>query len=215
MSKLNCYLLELEGKDDGICILGTKRPTPKEATKYLQNYNLDKMFDSSSVVNVMPLTEDAIYHLGFGEAHFPIFGEDLSVGISLKALYDEGVHDFGAWVNDGKQLEKYTIVHSPVDEQDMDEQDREYFEFAHVMDANDHEYYDLCDKNGVIVCMDGESCQVTHIEDENITLFNDGEKFIMPKDVFETASMLSTEDLNKIYKFFETPGYSKETIERE
>ena len=112
--------------------------------------------------------------------------EKITVSISLKALYDNGIKGWG----------EYYIETEPSNEDEIDEPG----------EAEEYGYYDLYDNNGV-VCMDGEDCEIVNIDEDEVLLCNrDGEKeklFTMSKETFEIAALFRNAD--RIYKYYEAP----------
>ena len=109
-----------------------------------------------------------------------------TVSISLKALYDNGIKGWG----------EYHIETEPSNEDEINGPG----------EAEEYGYYDLYDNSGV-VCMDGESCEIVNIDEDEVLLCNrDGEKeklFTMNKETFEIAALFR--DADRIYKYYEAP----------
>ena len=123
----------------------------------------------------------------------------LSVSLSLKSLWDEGITEW-----EGYHIE-YELPNG-VNEDELDE-DEEL----------DDGYYDLYSDG--LVCMDGESCKIISVTANEVNLCNnDGETekyFSMPKEIFEKAAFCNAE---RMYKYYENLDndivLSKEDIEK-
>ncbi len=94
MKGIKYYELVFENEEEGMCIIGTRKPSPEEASEFVKK-DLDTLYESNKVIRVDELSKEQ------AEAFFdmeninrlPVFGDksDLAMELTEKVLkrYDD------------------------------------------------------------------------------------------------------------------------------
>ena len=146
-AKSNATIYKEESFGDfSMCIAGYRKPSIEEATMFCQE-DMERL-QCKSVVNIRKLDNPCTYYDMSQEESYPIFGvptRTFETGMDVTVSLST-LYDDGMQLF-GKQIRMY--------------------------EEDGKRYFDLIGGNGEVLCLDGETCKVVSVNEEEIVLQND------------------------------------------